>query len=52
VDTQFDPERTPAEIQRVFQSVRHISAQPMSLRTIFLTLARSSSKAAPERRTS
>jgi ABC-2 type transport system ATP-binding protein len=52
VDTHFDPERTPAQIQRVFQSVHHISAQPMPLRRIFLTLARSSSKAAPERRTS
>jgi ABC-2 type transport system ATP-binding protein len=46
VDAHFDAERTPAEIQRVFPSVRHISAQAMPLRAIFLTLARRSSKVA------
>jgi ABC-2 type transport system ATP-binding protein len=45
VDTHFDPDRTPAEIQRVFRTnVRQISAHPMPLRAIFLTLARESSK--------
>jgi ABC-2 type transport system ATP-binding protein len=49
VDTRFDPERTPCEIQRLFGSVRQISAQPMPLRAIFLTLARVSSRVAAGR---
>jgi len=46
VDTRFDAERTPLEIHRLFQEVRHIVANPMPLRAIFVTLARSRSKAA------
>jgi ABC-2 type transport system ATP-binding protein len=42
VDTRFDAERTTAEIRRLFEEVRDISARPMPLRTIFLTLARNS----------
>jgi len=37
----FDPEHTTAEIQQVFGEVRNITFTPMSLRSIFLALARS-----------
>jgi ABC-2 type transport system ATP-binding protein len=46
VDTHFDPERTPAEIRGVFGEVRVITAHPMPLRAIFVTLARNAPKAA------
>jgi ABC-2 type transport system ATP-binding protein len=46
VETHFDPERTPAEIRGVFGDVRTISAQPMPLRAIFITLARKKARAA------
>jgi ABC-2 type transport system ATP-binding protein len=46
VETHFDAERTPAEIRRLFGDVRNISANPMPLRAIFITLARDRSKAA------
>jgi ABC-2 type transport system ATP-binding protein len=42
IDTRFDPERTAAEVRDLFSGVRDISARPMPLRTIFLTMARSS----------
>ena len=45
VDTRFEPERTTSEIRRLFGGVRQISANPMPLRAIFVTLARSASKA-------
>ena len=45
VDTQFEPERTNSEIRRVFRGVQQISVNPMPLRSIFVTLARASSKA-------
>lgn len=46
VDTRFDPERTPDEIRQLFGGVKHISVNPMSLRSIFVTLARTGLKAA------
>jgi ABC-2 type transport system ATP-binding protein len=46
VETHFDAERTTDEIRRLFGEVRNISALPMSLRSIFVTLARDRSKAA------
>jgi len=46
VETHFDPERTPDEIRRLFGDVRNISAHPMPLRAIFVTLAREQPKAA------
>jgi ABC-2 type transport system ATP-binding protein len=46
VDTRFDAERTPSEIRRLFEDVRQISVNPMPLRAIFVTIARSVSKAA------
>jgi hypothetical protein len=42
IDTRFDAERTAAEVRELFSEVRDISARPMPLRTIFLTMARSS----------
>jgi len=46
VETHFDAERTTDEIRKLFGDVRNISALPMSLRAIFVTLARDRSKAA------
>jgi ABC-2 type transport system ATP-binding protein len=46
VETHFDAERTTEEIRRLFGEVRNISAHPMPLRAIFVTLARDRSKAA------
>jgi ABC-2 type transport system ATP-binding protein len=46
VETHFDAERTPDEIRRLFGDVRNISANPMPLRAIFVTLARDRAKAA------
>jgi ABC-2 type transport system ATP-binding protein len=46
VETNFDQERTTADIRKLFGDVRSISAHPMPLRAIFVTLARAQSKAA------
>lgn len=40
VDTRFHKEETVAEIRQLFTGVKSVSAAPMSLRAIFLTLAR------------
>lgn len=45
VETQFEPDRTAGAIRSFFGPVRQINANPMSLRAIFVTLARSGSKA-------
>lgn len=46
VETRFDAEGTIGEIHRLFRGVRNISVNPMPLRAIFLTLARSRSMVA------
>ncbi len=46
VDTQFDQERTIAEVHRLFGSTHRISVNPMPLRAIFVTLAKAGRKAA------
>ena len=46
VETRFDAERTPSEIRRLFEDVRDITVNPMPLRSIFVAIARSASKAA------
>ena len=46
VESQFDPERTPGEIRRLFTDVRHVAVNPMPLRAIFVALARAMAKAA------
>ncbi len=39
IDTGYDPESTVAEVRLLFRGVREISARPLPLRTIFLTIA-------------
>jgi len=46
VETRFNLDQTNSEIHRLFGDVRNVSANPMPLRAIFLTLARSKSMAA------
>jgi len=46
VETRFDQERTFGEVRGLFHGVTRISVNPMPLRSIFVTLARSSRKAA------
>ena len=46
VDSQFDKERTVAEIHRVFGETHQISVNFMPLRAIFVTLAKAGRKAA------
>jgi len=46
VETRFDAERTTGEIRRLFEGVRDVSINPMSLREIFITLARNTTKLA------
>jgi ABC-2 type transport system ATP-binding protein len=46
VDTQFDPERTIAEVHRLFGNTHQICVNPMPLRAIFVTLAKAGRKAA------
>jgi ABC-2 type transport system ATP-binding protein len=46
VETQFDPERTQAEVRRVFGDVLQVAVNPMPLRAIFVTLAKAGRKAA------
>jgi ABC-2 type transport system ATP-binding protein len=46
VETRFNLGQTDGEIHRLFGEVRNISVNPMPLRAIFLTLARSKSMAA------
>ena len=48
LETQFDPERTPAEIQRVFGHLRDATYTPMSLRSIFLAMAKAGQDATKE----
>jgi hypothetical protein len=40
IETRFDEQRTTAEIRRLFGNVRHVSFTPMSLRSIFLAMAK------------
>jgi ABC-2 type transport system ATP-binding protein len=42
VETRFDQERTFGEVRTLFRGITGISANPMPLRSIFVTLARSS----------
>lgn len=46
VDTQFDQQRTMAEVRRLFGDTHQISVNPMALRQIFVTLAKAGRKAA------
>ena len=44
VETQFHPQRTGEQVREVFTCAQNVSVAPMALRSIFLTLARNSSK--------
>jgi|SRR5690242_17851135 len=44
VDTAFDEARTRAEVSRVFGSVRDVEFRPMTLRSIFLATAKTTSE--------
>ena len=46
VDTEFNQERTAAEIRRLWTGVEDISVRPMPLRAIFVALAQTGRKAA------
>jgi ABC-2 type transport system ATP-binding protein len=46
VDSQFNTDSTPAEIRRAFPAARAVSFNPMPLRAIFVSLAKSNRKAA------
>jgi ABC-2 type transport system ATP-binding protein len=46
VDTQFDQERTIAEVRRLFGNAHQITVNPMPLRAIFVTLAKAGRKVA------
>ena len=45
VDSQFNADSTPAEIRQAFPSARAVSINPMPLRAIFVSLAKSARKA-------
>ena len=40
IETEFDPERTAAAVRRIFPELRDMTASPMPLRSIFVTLAK------------
>lgn len=46
VDSQFEEERTMADVRRVFGELSQVTVNPLPLRTIFVTLAKASRKAA------
>lgn len=46
IASQFEPERTKAEIRSAFGDVRDVTFNPMTLREIFLTMAKDARKAA------
>jgi hypothetical protein len=46
VDSQFEQERTMAEVRRLFLDAQQISVKSMPLRAIFVTLAKAGRKAA------
>jgi hypothetical protein len=44
IDSQFDADRTNAVIENTFGTVKHVSFAPMSLRAIFLAMAKDNRK--------
>ena len=50
VTSRFDAERTPSEIKEVFGDVRDATFTPMSLRSIFLAMAKTRASSAREER--
>jgi ABC-2 type transport system ATP-binding protein len=45
VDSRFDEERTPAEIRKFFGEAKDVQYRALSLRSIFLALARKTEEA-------
>jgi hypothetical protein len=45
VDSHFDEEKTAADIQRIFGNVNDVQFRSLSLRAIFLAMARKSEEA-------
>ena len=46
IASQFEPERTKADIRSAFGEVRDVTFNPMTLREIFLVMAKDARKAA------
>ncbi len=46
VDSQYDEHRTPEVIRQLFPHLRNVTARPMPLRSIFVTLAKTTGQAA------
>jgi ABC-2 type transport system ATP-binding protein len=46
VDSQFEAERTMSEVRRLFGEALQVAVNPMTLRAIFVTLAKASRKVA------
>jgi hypothetical protein len=46
IESRFERERTSAEIRGVFGEVRDVTFSPMTLREIFLTMAKAQRNAA------
>ena len=46
IETEFDPERTAAAVRRIFPEFLDMTASPMPLRSIFVTLAKLGRKTA------
>ena len=49
IESRFDPERTSAEIRTVLGEARNITFTPMSLRSIFLAMAKAGARSGAER---
>jgi ABC-2 type transport system ATP-binding protein len=49
VDSAFEADRTHADVRALFAEVTHIAANPMPLKAIFLTMARSANAAKGDR---
>jgi ABC-2 type transport system ATP-binding protein len=46
IESRFEPERTKAEVRSAFGEVRDVTFNPMTLREIFLAMAKNARKAA------
>ena len=44
IESRFEPERSSAEIRRAFGEVRDVTFNPMTLREIFLAMAKAGRK--------
>lgn len=51
VDSQYEPEQTTRQISAVYPAAREIAADPMTLRAIFLAIAKNKGSRTPDTRT-